>query len=89
MKQIKDFTSGKELFLPVHNRFDHTNFNELKIKYQYGDVSGVLKNVDIKPHTKGELAIPAQNWEVNKNIQISFYGQKDMLIDEYMITIGS
>lgn len=88
VKQIKDFTSGKELFLPVHNRFDHTNFNELKIKYQYGDVSGVLKNVDIKPHTKGELAIPAQNWDVNKNLQISFYGQKDMLIDEYLIQLG-
>lgn len=87
-KQILDFTAGEKLTLPVHNRLDHTNFSEIEISYQYGDYSDQLKNVSIEPHKKGELSIPAQQWESGKKLHLSFKDRDGALIDEYLIQLG-
>lgn len=88
VKQINEFSPGEELVLPVHNRFDHTNFNELKISYRYDDFSDELIDVNLEPHTKGGLIFPAQNWKAGKKLKVSFYDQNNMLIDEYLIQLG-
>lgn len=87
-KQILDFTAGQKLTLPVHNRFDHTNFSELEISFQYGDFSDQLKNVNIEPHKKGVLTIPTQQWESGKKLYLSFKDRDGTLIDEYLIQLG-
>lgn len=87
-KQIDDFQSNKELKIQVHNRFDHTNFSELKITWKYGDNSGELKNVNLEPHKKGELIFPANNWNSTEKLNIRFYQNDTFLIDEYNLQIG-
>ncbi|MEA3463429.1 MAG: glycoside hydrolase family 2 TIM barrel-domain containing protein, partial [Bacteroidota bacterium] len=72
-KTLPDFSPGEELMVPVHNRFDHTNFSELKILWQYGEQSGELGNTDLKPHQKGQLVFPPNDWNTDEKLQIQFY----------------
>lgn len=87
-KQINDFIPGEKLEIPVHNRFDHTNFSELKIKWKYEDQSGELPVVNIEPHQRGALIFPANNWNQDEKLNIKFFQNDTFLIDEYNIQIG-
>ncbi len=87
-KQINDFKSNKELTVPVHNRFDHTNFHELKITWKYGGQTGKLNNINLEPHKKGELVFPANNWNSDEKLNIQFYQNDTSLVDEYNIQLG-
>ena len=87
-KQIDDFQKGKELQIPIHNRFDHTNFSELKIVWEYGTKSGELENVNIEPHSKGVLVFPANNWNSSEKFNIKFFQDDSFLVDEYNIQLG-
>ena len=86
-KEIDDFKSGEPLKIPVHNRFDHTNFNELKITWKYGNQSGVLKNVNLEPHQKGELFFRKTTGKSGK-MNIQFFQNDTILVDEYNIQLG-
>jgi len=85
IRQVNDFQPGKDLAIPVHNRFDHTNFNELKILWEYGNSSGNLENIDLEPHEKGEITIPGNDWKSGESINIRFYQNDTSLVDEYNI----
>jgi len=87
-KQINDFQPGVALKIPVHNRFDHTNFNELKIEWKYGDKSGELTNINLAPHHKGILEIPAQNWNNSEKLHLCFFQSDTFLVDEYNLQLG-
>jgi len=87
-KKISDFKPGEELKIPVHNRFDHTNFRELKITWKYKDRSGELKHVELDPHKKGHLVIPGQDWEVGSKLNLCFFQHDTMLVDEYNLQLG-
>ncbi len=88
VKYFEDFEPGKPLSIPVHNRFDHTNFSELKIVWKYHDQKGVLSHIQLEPHQKGTLEIPAQNWMRNDKLHLSFLVNDTTLIDEYTIQLG-
>ncbi len=88
MKQIDNFQPHKELEIPVHNRFDHTNFCELKITWEYGKASGELENVFLKPHKRGKITIPANNWNSDEKLNICFYQNNTELVDEYDLQMG-
>ena len=88
INQIDNFESGKDVLVPVHNRFDHTNFSELKIVWKYENKSGQLKNVNLEPHTKGELVIPGNNWKAGEKINLCFYQNDTLLVDEYNLQLG-
>ncbi len=85
IKQIKEYQSGEPLKVEVHNRFDHTNFSELKIVWNYGNQSGELKNVNLEPHKKSELVFPANNWNAEEKLNIQFFQNDTFLVDEYNI----
>ncbi len=87
-KQIDDVEPNSALTVPVHNRFDHTNFQELKITWKYGSKSGILKNIDLEPHKKGSLVFPANNWNSGEKLNIQFYQNDTSLVDEYNIQLG-
>ena len=87
-KQINKFQANSELKIPVHNRFDHTNFSELKIIWQYGEKLGELKNINLEPHKKGELTFPANNWNSEEKLNICFLQNDTFLVDEYNIQLG-
>jgi hypothetical protein len=89
LKEIKKFHPGSELKIPVYNRFDHTNFNELKINYTYHGTSRLLDEHHIAPHQKGYLLIPGANWKIGEYITIKFFKNDSALIDEYNIRLGN
>ena len=88
VKNIPDPEPGRELRLPVHNRFDHTNFSELKIEWSHGGRNGIIEEMDLEPHQQGELVIPAMDWQNGTFVNIAFYLENDMLVDEYNIGLG-
>ena len=88
VKQIEHFQDGKELAIPVHNRFDHTNFSELKITWNYGEEGGELEQVQLLPHGKGSLQIPENSWKAGETLDIAFYRNDSLLVDQYSLLIG-
>jgi len=84
--------AGKELILPVENRYNHINLNELIIEWNVGEEYGVLKGPDIKPLSKGDIAIPARNWSDGDRLYLKFIRPndaiKDFVVDEYEFVIG-
>jgi len=88
VKQIDHFQPNRELIIPVHNRFDHTNFNELKITWKYANLSGELDRVNLEPHQKGELLFPGNEWREGEKLHIAFFQNDSMLVDEYNIQLG-
>lgn len=88
-KEVSHFQPGKALLLPVHNRFDHTNFSELKIVWKYEDQSGELTNVNLEPHKKGELEIPGKEWKEGEKLNVSFFQNDTFLVDEFNIRLGT
>jgi len=89
VKRIDSFIPGEPLSIPVHNRFDHTSFKELKIKWQYAEQSGNLQGTELGPHQKGSLRIPANTWKEGEELSIEFYQNDTMLVDRYRLTLGS
>jgi hypothetical protein len=89
VKRIDSFSPGQPLLIPVHNRFDHTDFSELDINWRYGDTSGKLSSAELKPHQKGTLAIPANAWKKGEALQLEFYQHDTLLVDRYKLTLGN
>jgi hypothetical protein len=87
--RIMDLVSGEVLKIPVHNRFDHTNFNEIKIDWKYGSHQGQITNYNLEPHAKGELIIPAQQWTESDSLHLSFFQNDTFLVDCYKLQLGS
>ncbi|MCP4311754.1 MAG: beta-galactosidase [Bacteroidetes bacterium] len=88
VKQIKGVQAEREIRIPVHNRFDHTNFNELKITWTYLEESGDLEKFNLEPHAKGHLLIPANHWIEGEQLHIAFYQNDTMLADRYSLRLG-
>lgn len=88
VRQISDFTSGGRLILPIYNRFDHTNLNEILIRYthNYGEVKTVA--LELAPHEKGNLLLPGENWKDGDMIFVEFYTADNLLINAEVITLG-
>jgi len=89
VKSIDTHISDKAFSIPVHNRYDHTNFNELVIRWKYGEQSGILEGINLKPHQKGILNIPANSWRDGEKLQVAFYEKDSMLVDRYELILGS
>lgn len=82
---IDDYQQDSMISVPIYNRFDHTNLNELVIKYTYKEKTEILKTFNIKPHEKGKFIVPISNWDPAEKIAIDFYDGKENLIDSYTI----
>ncbi|MDR3228671.1 MAG: hypothetical protein LBT53_04595 [Puniceicoccales bacterium] len=94
---ITDFRAGEEIKIPVENRFDHTNLNELKIAciYYASDIrkEGNLERFSVEapsvaPHEKGVITLPAKNWKEGQEIVISFRTKNGLRVDGEKIIIG-
>lgn len=89
LTEVPDFTAGQRLVLPVYNRFDHTNLNELKVRYTYKGIEKELSPLALAPHQKGMLVIPAESWENGEPLLVRFLTTTGELIDAEQITLGS
>ena len=87
-EQVGDYTTGERLLLPVYNRFDHTDLNEIKVRYTYKGIEKETQTASIAPHQKGVLIIPAENWEEGSELLIRFFTAGGDLIDASLVTLG-
>ncbi|WP_288734195.1 glycoside hydrolase family 2 TIM barrel-domain containing protein [uncultured Parabacteroides sp.] len=87
-EQVGDYTTGERLLLPVYNRFDHTDLNEIKVRYIYKGIEKETQTTSIAPHQKGVVIIPAENWEEGSELLIRFFTAGGDLIDASLVTLG-
>lgn len=87
--EVASFLSGQRLLLPLYNRFDHTDLDEIKIRYTYKGVEKELPAPSIAPHQKGLLVIPAKAWEEGELLSICFYTATGELLDAEQVSLGS
>lgn len=88
MTHIDDYTVGQRLILPVYNRFDHTDLNEIRVMYTYRGVKRELVLPMVAPHQKGYLNIPAEDWKEGDSLLIEFLTDKNELIDANKVILG-
>lgn len=87
--QVGDVTRNTPILLPVFNRFDHTNLNELTAKATYKGQTFDVTLPDLNPHDKGVLSVPAQAWENENSFLLEFFDAEGRLIDAEEIAIGN
>ena len=87
--EVASFLSGQRLLLPLYKRFDHTDLDEIKIRYTYKGVEKELPAPSIAPHQKGLLVIPAEAWEEGELLSICFYTATGELLDAEQVSLGS
>lgn len=86
---IKEFKKTEDLVLPIYNRFDHTNLNEISLKYKYLDREKSIELTSLQPHSKGEIVIPAEEWKNGEPLLLSFVDKNGLEIDTYKYYFGS
>ena len=87
--EVASFLSGQRLLLPLYNRFDHTDLDEIKIRYTYKGVEKELPAPSIAPHQKGLLVIPAEAWEEGEVLSICVYTATGEVLDAEQVSWGS
>jgi hypothetical protein len=82
---FEKYEKDKSLSVPLYNRFDHTNLNELVIKLVYKGQEKTMDAPNIEPHAKGYLTIPINDWDPLEPIILEFYDWNNRLIDKYVL----
>lgn len=87
--RIGEFTPGQRLLIPVYNRFDHTNLDEIRGKYTYRGRCKDFTLPPVAPHQKGILVVPAEDWVEGEYVLLEFYTADGRLIDAYCPALGN
>ncbi len=88
VEKIDVFFPGERLILPVYNRFDHTNLDEIKAYYTYNGIRKEITLSSLEPHKKGILILPGEAWKEGENLKIEFLSKNNLLIDAYSFALG-
>jgi len=83
--RIEGEPAGRVLSLPLHNRFDHTNLQEVRILCRSGSTSEVVSSPAIPPHGRGILQLPGK-FDRGRPIHLQFIDAAGRLIDEELLT---
>ena len=86
--EVKEVVPNEPLTLPIYNRFDHTDLDEVKLVLSYDGKTSELSLPSIAPHEKGHFTLPAQNWKAGREIGLAFVNAQDQVIDHYKISLG-
>lgn len=86
--EITDFQAGWPIMLPVYNRFNHTNLKEITAKWTYDGREVIARFHNIAPSEKGELQLSPSGWQKGKYINIKFFRNDSLLVDEYNLRLG-
>jgi hypothetical protein len=80
---VEDYKNGEKVSIPLYNRFDHTNIEELTIKLFYKKEERLITSPSVKPHKKGFIEFRLDNWESGVPVVLEFLGHDGALIDKY------
>jgi len=86
--RIKNYVEGEPISLPVYNRFDHTNLNELEIKQTYKKEEKRLESPDIEPGNRGLITLDIDDWNGSEPVILEIL-RNNRLIDKYAIRLTS
>jgi len=86
-------SQNQPLKIEVANRFDFTNFNEIRIEWEIGERNGIVE-ADLAPRQKGFIEFPPSvNSLINNNYKqkllLKFHSPQGFLLDIYEIPIRS
>ncbi len=87
--EVNDYVSGEMVSIPLYNRFDHTNIQELVIKLYCKEEEKLIASPNIDPHTKGLIKFHLDNWEPGVPAIIEFSNSNGDLIDKYELYLTS
>jgi len=80
--------SGKALALAVANWHNHTNLNELRVRWSVNGDKGELVCPNTPPGRNGELVIPGRLWKAGEELSLVFlHGER--IVDEYLVPVGA
>lgn len=82
------YVTGQPIYLPILNRYDHTNLNEIKAFYTYKGNKKEITLKSLEPHLKGLFTIPAEQWTEGESVFVEFRDKQKNLIDAYKFTLG-
>lgn len=85
---IEEYVPGVAVAIPVQNRFDHTNLDEVTLRYRYKGTEYRQNCPFLEPHRKGILLLEARQWMEGDVVQMDFF-RKEELVDSYLVTLGS
>ena len=83
--EFRDHLSGDYIEIPVYNRFDFTNLNELSIHYTFRGIRKELHAPDIPAHSRGTIRIPMMEWPPGEPVSIDIFDSQHRLVDKYLI----
>jgi len=86
---FNDYKQGEAIEIPIYNRFDFTNINELTVHYTYKGKTQKLIAPDIPAHARGTLIVPIKNWSGKETVSIDFYDSHNLLLDNYLLRCGN
>jgi hypothetical protein len=78
---------GAALAIPIRNAFDHTDLNEVEIRWSRGSAASQELKVNLPPHESGYLEIPSQHWKAGDTVQLDFL-RGGASIDQFKLQIG-
>lgn len=79
---------GEPLNLEVANWHDHTNLDELELKWSIAKEQGTFRCPSVPPGAKGTITIPGREWKSNETLALEFsFGGR--IVDEYQIKFPS
>jgi beta-galactosidase len=81
-----EFTPGKPVEIPVLNRFDFTNLNELILKMTINGRTLTVIPPDIAPHTEGIIAVEVDEWPAGEKLLLDFTDKSGNLTDSYSLS---
>jgi hypothetical protein len=81
-----DFNQQNPLEIPVYNRFDFSNLNELIMKVISEGETFDVPLPDIQPHNKGIITVDLKLLPENGKLRLEFTDNKGNLIDYYELS---
>ncbi len=78
---------GSPVAIPIRNAFDHTDLNEIEIRWSCGTSMNQVVHINMPPHESGYLEIPSRHWKPGDTVQLDFLAG-GVLIDQFKLPIG-
>ena len=78
---------GKPLFIQIRNAFNHTNLNEVRVRWTVGSESGAIMPKNIAPQSTGFIEIPPRSWLPGDRLKVEFRTDRS-LIEQVELIVG-
>ncbi len=80
-----EFVPGENIEIPVYNRHDFTDLEELDMKLTFNGRSQMIRLPGIPPHSKGNITIRIEEKPANDVILVEFMRRDGNLVDSYKL----